>query len=88
MILNGKILGCYTVIPQEFVFFSKKFIFGQWCENLIHKDFRGSFMNFKKMGNIVNEELKKYFSDFFFLQKTNDFHVPRPGVYRHQFPFL
>ena len=24
MILNGKILGCYTVIPQEFVFFSKK----------------------------------------------------------------
>ena len=21
MILNGKILGCYTVIPQEFVFF-------------------------------------------------------------------
>ena len=60
MILNGKILGCYTVIPQEFVFFSRKFIFGQWCENLIHKDFRGSFMNFKKMGNIVNEELKKF----------------------------
>ena len=60
MILNGKILGCYTVIPQEFVFFSKKIIFGQWCENLIHKDFRGSFMNFKKMGNIVNEQLKKF----------------------------
>ena len=60
MKLEGKIVGCYNVIPYEFIFFSKKFFFGQWCETLIHHDLRGSFYNFKKLGNIVNEELKKF----------------------------
>lgn len=60
MINNNKIVGCYTVIPQKFTFFSKKMIFGQWCENLIDKKFRGSFTNFKKLGNIVNSKLVDY----------------------------
>ena len=60
MKLEGKIVGCYNVIPYEFIFFSKKFSFGQWCETLIHHDLRGSFYNFKKLVNIVNEELKKF----------------------------
>jgi len=60
MKLDGKIIGCYNVIPYEFVFFSKKVFVGQWCETLIHQDFRGKFSNFRKLGDIVNEELKKY----------------------------
>ena len=60
MKLDDKIVGCYNVIPYEFVFFSKKIFFGQWCENLIHHDFRGNFYNFIKLANIVNEELKKF----------------------------
>ena len=59
MKLDGKIIGCYNVIPYEFVFFSKKIVIGQWCETLIHEDFRGRFSNFRKLGDIVNEELKK-----------------------------
>tara|TARA_Y100000590_G_C15697297_1_gene1005582 strand:+ start:845 stop:1822 length:978 start_codon:yes stop_codon:yes gene_type:complete len=57
---NDKIVGCYNVIPYEFVFFSEKVLFGQWCENLIDSNFRGNFYNFKKLANIVNEELKNY----------------------------
>jgi len=57
---NNIIVGCNTVIPQEFFFFDKKYIFGQWCETLIDKNFRGGFSNFKKLGNILNEELLKH----------------------------
>ena len=60
MIKNNIIVGCNTVIPQEFIFFDKKCIFGQWCETLIDKNFRGAFSNFKKLGNILNEELLKH----------------------------
>ena len=60
MIENNIIVGCNTVIPQEFIFFDKKCIFGQWCETLIDKNFRGAFSNFKKLGNILNEELLKH----------------------------
>lgn len=59
MITNKKIVGCNTVIPQEFSFFGKKYIFGQWCETLIDEKFRGDFSNFKSLGNIFNEELLK-----------------------------
>ena len=59
MINKSKIVGCNTVIPQEFIFFEKKYIFGQWCETLIDKNFRGGFSNFKKLGSIFNEELLK-----------------------------
>ena len=62
---DNKIVGCYNVIPYEFVFFSKKILIGQWCETLIHQDFRGGFSNFRKLGDIVNEELKK--SKIFFV---------------------
>ena len=65
MKLGERIIGCYTVIPYEFVFFSKQVSIGQWCETLIHKDFRGSFSNFKKLGDTVNENLKK--SKIFFI---------------------
>ena len=57
MIKDNKIVGCNTVIPQEFKFFHKKYIFGQWCETLIDKDFRGAFTNFKKLGNILDNVL-------------------------------
>ena len=59
MLKNKKIVGCNTVIPQEFEYFGKKYLFGQWCETHIAKDFRGMFSNFKKLGNILNEELLK-----------------------------
>ncbi len=59
MLKNEKIVGCNTVIPQEFEYFGKKYLFGQWCETHIAKDFRGMFSNFKKLGNILNEELLK-----------------------------
>ena len=59
MFKNKKIVGCNTVIPQEFEYFGKKYLFGQWCETHIAKDFRGMFSNFKKLGNIFNEELLK-----------------------------
>ncbi len=59
MFKNEKIVGCNTVIPQEFNYFGKKYLFGQWCETHIAKDFRGMFSNFKKLGNILNEELLK-----------------------------
>ena len=62
---DGKIVGCYNVIPYEFIFFSKKILIGQWCETLIHQDFRGGFSNFRKLGDIVNEELIK--SKIFFV---------------------
>jgi hypothetical protein len=39
MIKNNKIVGCNTVIPQQFNFFGNNFIFGQWCETLIDKKF-------------------------------------------------
>ena len=57
MIKEDKIVGCNTVIPQEFILFDKKYSFGQWCETLIDKNFRGAFSNFKKLGNILNEAL-------------------------------
>ncbi len=59
MFKNKKIVGCNTVIPQEFDYFGKKYLFGQWCETHIAKDFRGMFSNFKKLGNILNDELLK-----------------------------
>tara|TARA_B100000242_G_C42963420_1_gene446900 strand:- start:20 stop:997 length:978 start_codon:yes stop_codon:yes gene_type:complete len=59
MLKNENIVGCNTVIPQEFEYFGKKYLFGQWCETHIAKDFRGMFSNFKKLGNILNEELLK-----------------------------
>lgn len=59
MIKDNKIVGCNTVIPQEFNFFDNNFIFGQWCETLIDKNFRGDFSNFKKLGVILNDELLK-----------------------------
>ena len=59
MIFNNKIVGCNTIIPQEFIFFKKKYIFGQWCETLIDNKFRGMLSNFKKLGNILNKELLK-----------------------------
>ena len=62
---DDKIVGCYNVIPYEFILFSKKILIGQWCETLIHEDFRGGFSNFRKLGDIVNEELKK--SKIFFV---------------------
>ena len=65
MKLNSKIIGCYNVIPYEFIFFSQKVLIGQWCETLIYQDFRGSFTNFRKLGDVVNEDLKK--SKIFFV---------------------
>ncbi len=59
MIYKNKIVGCNTVIPQEFNFFDKKYIFGQWCETLIDENFRGGFSNFKKLGTIFEEVLLK-----------------------------
>jgi len=59
MICNNKIVGCNTAIPQEFIFFKKKYTFGQWCETLIDDKFRGMLSNFKKLGNILNKELLK-----------------------------
>ena len=59
MIKDDRIVGCNTTIPQEFNFFNKKYIFGQWCETLIDKNFRGNFSNFKKLGKILDEILLK-----------------------------
>ena len=60
MIKESTIVGCNTVIPQEFIYFSEKHIFGQWCETLIDKNFRGNFSNFKKLGLILDEILIKH----------------------------
>ena len=65
MIKDNKIVGCNTVIPQEFNFFNKNIVFGQWCETLIDKNFRGGFSNFKKLGKILNENLLK--NNIFFI---------------------
>ena len=59
MFEKNKIVGCNTVIPQEFNYFGKKYLFGQWCETLIDKNYRGAIFNFKRLGNILNDVLLK-----------------------------
>jgi len=65
MFSKENIVGCNTVIPQEFFFFKKKTIFGQWCETLIDDKFRGDISNFKNLINNLNNELKK--NNIFFI---------------------
>ena len=43
MVKEDKIVGCNTVIPQEFILFDKKYSFGQWCETFIQKINNESF---------------------------------------------
>lgn len=75
MIKNNIIVGCNTVIPQEFIFFNKKYTFGHWCDNLIDKNFRGSFFNFKRLGNILNKELLKHNIFFIYGLPNRAFYV-------------
>ena len=56
---NHEIVGCYNVIPYEFIFFSKKKIFGQSVDTTIHADYKGNIYNLKKLANIVYENLQK-----------------------------
>ena len=57
MIENDKIVGCYSAMPFEYNFYSKKYIFALSVDTMIMKEYRGNPFSLKKMANLVYKSL-------------------------------
>ena len=54
---NNKITSCYSVIPKEYYFFNKKYVFGLAVDTLSHPLHRGRISEFKYMALKVYDKL-------------------------------
>ena len=53
----GNIVGSYAVMPINYRYFGKEFIFGQSVDTMIKKEFRGNAFNLRKIANSVYNSL-------------------------------
>ena len=77
---NQEIVGCYNVIPYEFIFYSKRKIFGQSVDTTIHDDYKGNIYNLKKLANLVYENLQKAGVSFVYGLANEKFYLVKKKI--------
>jgi hypothetical protein len=55
---NHKIVGCYTSIPQQYIYYGKEMTFGLSVDTMIDNEYRGNPFTLKKLANIVYDSMK------------------------------
>mgnify|MGYP001212314137 CR=1 FL=1 len=76
----NEIVGCYNIIPYEFIVFSEKKLFGQSVDTTIHPNYRGNIFNLKKLANIVYDEVQKHNIFFVYGLPNEKFYLVKKKV--------
>lgn len=73
---NGKIVGCFTIIPRDYLLFNKKEIIGLACDAYILKDHRSDEVFLKNMSEEAISKIKKK-------NVTKFISLPNPMAYKY-----
>jgi len=81
---EGRIVGCYSAIPNEYNFFAKKIVFALSVDTMIAEAYRGNPFNLKKMANLVYDSLKEYGIPFVFGFPNDNVYLVRKKILKWQ----
>lgn len=59
MVINGRIVGAYNVIPYRYSYFGKETIFGLSVDSVVMKEYRSGPFNVSRMATIVYEAMQQ-----------------------------